>query len=130
MFNIRRKGIWFFLLIVVVIISVTSCKKTIDLSEKNITKIEEKANFLFLQHNVVKGLKVIPKKEWGERISQLCPLKVFIEKRGLFIKLEQGFVEEEGIFILRKKSGYIPSNGTDPSFKLIYGNTYYYKVKG
>lgn len=63
-------------------------------------------------------------------LSKLKPYYVRIDETGIYIKLDESFVSESGIYISRE--GYAPnlSDGIDPSFKLLKNRTYSYLVKG
>ncbi len=63
-------------------------------------------------------------------IKGLSPKKVYRNGDGIFIKFDEFFVTEDGIFILDKNSTFKPQKGTDPSFKRLSNRLFWYHISG
>lgn len=67
--------------------------------------------------------ELIPKREWTETIRKLDPIEVYTSDEGVYIRLRQGPVIEEGFFVAAKPLAYEPDrdvNGMDRISQEIY----------
>ncbi len=73
---------------------------------------------------------VINLDDLPDSIGLLMPKAVYLQPNGLYIKLDESFVSESGLFIPRVKSLFVPSNGVDPEFIKLSEGVYSYVIKG
>ena len=72
----------------------------------------------------------IEKSKWTTSIQKLNPIKVYVNENGLFIKTNEGFVEETGVFIKKQNIEKEFKEDTDPGYTQIEDRIYFYKIKG
>ena len=65
-----------------------------------------------------------------ELIRDLSAAEVRVRREGLYLVFRQAFVEEEGLFVLRKDSEFRPRSGGDPSYEPVAPRLYWYKIRG
>jgi hypothetical protein len=58
------------------------------------------------------------------------PRGMRISKEGIYLKTREGFVVEDGIFILRDGVDFSPSESGDPSFRRFQNRIYLYHISG
>jgi len=72
----------------------------------------------------------VPEAEWPLELRRLGPKTVRVTPEGVFITFGSLYVEEWGLFVLPKRSDYRPQQGTDPSFRVLWGRVYRYDITG
>ena len=111
----------------IVILILLGCIKHHSVGDFDVASIENSAITLLDSYpsNSIVKLEELPLP-----LSKLKPDYVRIDETGIYIRLDESFVSESGLFI--SHSGYTPdiSEGLDPSFKLLKNRTYSYVVKG
>ncbi len=113
-------------LIILLLFTICSCVEHISKDDLDINAIEVAA--LQLHENSfnteLKGNDIPP------ALSKLEYISISMDKTGVYIKLDEFFVQESGLFIAI--GGFKPdlSEGSDPNFKYLSGNTYSYIIKG
>lgn len=70
----------------------------------------------------------IEKENWPDTIKSLDPLSVRKTIDGIYIQLDESWVEESGLFLPFK--GVKMNNNSDPNFKQLDQNVYSYHIKG
>ncbi len=110
-----------------VIMILSGCVKHHSVDNFDVNSIESSALKLLELHP---NNSIIKFENLPLSLSQLKPYYVRIDATGIYIKLDESFVSESGLFIARV--GFTPdlSQGIDPSFKFLKGKTYSYLVKG
>ncbi|MBU1054158.1 MAG: hypothetical protein KKC46_10050 [Proteobacteria bacterium] len=116
------------ILIALVAFSFNGCTGHHKADEFNITLLEQEANEV-LRNNVesnMSDVEVLP-----NYIKSLNPISVYITNVGIYIKLEQSFVEESGVFIPKEGIQVTEGLGYDPNYIKIGGSSVYsYHIKG
>ena len=91
----------------------------------------EEADELFERYPVDAGKDHwLSSGQWPPGITRLKPLTLHVTEDGVYIRCDKLFVEEQGIFVLRDGSTFVPEPWSDPAFEEIEARIYYYEVKG
>ena len=76
------------------------------------------------------GVRIVPEPDWPQGVSAMGAKEVVVRPEGVYIKISEFFVQEQGVFILPPTSSFVPKRGGDPSYSIIKENLYWYEIKG
>lgn len=58
------------------------------------------------------------------------PKSMRLTEEGVYLVINSFFGEEDGVFILKKDTSFIPAQGGDPSYEKVSGRVYTYHLSG
>ena len=70
----------------------------------------------------------IKKENWPDTIKALEPINIRKTKNGIFIQLDESWVEESGLFL--PFNGVNMNENSDPNYKQLDQHVYSYHIKG
>jgi hypothetical protein len=63
-------------------------------------------------------------------LKRASPKSIRVTDKGVYLRINEFFVEEDGIFILKSETDFKPSGAGDPSYKKVSGRVYTYHISG
>ena len=99
------------------------CTKHYSADSFDLVSIEKEAMELISNDWV--SMQHLPKT-----IKSLKPVSIRISDAGLYIKMDEMFVSESGLFIFRSENSMLTLVGGDPEFKHLANKVYSYVIKG
>lgn len=99
------------------------CGDSLDGSAIEVDRLCSISNSAFVNNDFSELLSELEKQLKVERS------RMRVTRDGVFIPMKSGFVEEQGYFVSKSKMDE-NTKGTDPSFDLLKGCVYRYKIKG
>src|SRR4051794_8264084 len=76
------------------------------------------------------AVRTIPQAEWPPELRRLAPQQIRVPADGVFLPFGSFFVTEWGLFVLPRRSEYLPEPGGDPSFRHLRDRVYRYHLAG
>lgn len=67
--------------------------------------------------------------KWPDSVKALKPIGIYIASEGIYIKMEEMFVTEKGVFVPFKTHEQMSEDG-DSSFEMKFNGIYFYYVTG